>query len=179
MKKINVFRIITEHISTLRDYRTGRISPGDLVVFFFVPLLLGAAALYVGMRFNYDVLNAFLMAFSIFAGLLLNLLILVLSFSERAEHGTILQGARKQLLRELHTNISFAILVSIGVVVTSIVEVANLRLPSSTVAFTGHTVTYFLTFLIANFVLTLLMILKRMHILLSQALKEASFKKSA
>jgi hypothetical protein len=150
-------------------------------VFFATPLVIAGLALYYGVGFNYDVLYALLTAFSIFAGLLLNLLLLVFSFSEKSQNSTTLQPLRKQLLRELHSNISFSILTSIAIVAVAMFCVVQVKLPRSlpTGTYTGRVSTFFLAYFISNFVLTLLMILKRMHILLSQALRESSLKRTA
>jgi len=179
MNKINIFRIVAEHVATLRDARTDRMSAVDVFTFAVLPLLLGAAGIYEKVKFSYDVLTAILTAFSIFAGLLLNLLLLVFSFVERPQYGT-LQGIRKQMLQELHSNISFAILNSIVIVVVAIVCVVRVKMVSPTgVAYTGAVATFLFIFFISNFVLTLLMVLKRMHVLLAQTVKESSLKRSA
>ena len=75
MDKINILRIIDD-FSTLRDYRTGRLSISDLALFLGVPFALGGAVWWWHFNFDANVLNGMLAAFSIFAGLLLNLLVL-------------------------------------------------------------------------------------------------------
>ena len=177
MNKINILRIIAEHVHTLRDFSTNRLSAADVVVFFGLPALLAGIAGWYRVGFNYDVMNALLTAFSIFAGLLLNLLLLVFSFADRLEVSGSFQSVRQQLLKEVHSNIAFAILVSMAIVVVAIVAVIRLKMASGP-SYTGPILTGTLVYFIANFVLTLLMILKRMHILMSQQLKQ-SMKRSA
>jgi hypothetical protein len=170
--KINVSRIVVAQIRTLRNNATQAYSVSDLVLFFAFPILLAGAGAYYGWKFNGEVLNALLAAFSIFAGLLLNLLILVYTLSSQTEHPPALAKARMNLVKELHDNIAYSILVSIVIVVVSIVAVAHLNMHEKPgePAFTAQWVTGLIIFLTTNFVLTLLMILKRIYIMLNQAI---------
>jgi|SRR5579863_3080260 len=179
--KIDVTRIIVAQIHTMKDNSTQRYSVIDLIVFYGLPVLLGAAAAYYGWKFNSDVLNALLAAFSIFAGLLLNLLILVYTFSSQAEHPPALARIRMTLIKELHDNIAYSILVSIVIVVVTMITVAYLKMHEKPpeAAFTGRWVTGIVIFLTMNFVLTLLMILKRIYIMLNQTIDKPFIKKVA
>ena len=154
----------------------------DLLLFYGVPTLLGALGWYYGWKFNADVLNALLAAFSIFAGLLLNLLILVYTFSSQTEHPTAM-AKNRTMVKELHDNIAYSILVSIVLVVVTMITVAHLKMHERPpeVAFTGPWVTGTVIFLTLNFILTLLMSnLKRIYIMLDQTIgKPFISKKSA
>jgi len=176
MNKLNVSRIVSEHFATLTDARTGLLSWGDVFEFFGLPALIAGAAIWFGVRFNYNVLSAILTAFSIFAGLLLNLLMLVFSFAEKAQNGGILADTRRKLLRELHSNVSFSILVSVIVVIVAVVAVVRVNPTPSETRLTGATMTSLLTYLMSNFLMTVLMILKRMHVLLTQSIKDVGFR---
>ena len=46
LDKVNVTRIVGDHIGTLRDNRTGRLSIPDLILFFFVPGVIAGVILY-------------------------------------------------------------------------------------------------------------------------------------
>jgi hypothetical protein len=168
--KIDVTRIIVAQVGTLKDNATQQYSVSDLVLFFGLPVALGAVGPYYGWRFNADVLNALLAAFAIFAGLLLNLLILVYTFSSQVDHPAALSQNRTILIKELHDNIAYSILVSIVLVVVTMVTVAYLKMHERPpeAAFTVWWVTGTVIFLTINFVLTLLMILKRIYIMLNQ-----------
>ena len=172
--KIDVTRIVVAQIRTMKDNSTQKYSVPDLTLFYGLPVLLGAAGSYYGWKFNADVLNALLAAFSIFAGLLLNLLILVYTFSSQAEHPAALEQNRMALIKELHDNTAYSILVSIVLVVVTMITVAYLKMhekPPET-AFTGRWVSGAVIFLTTNFVLTLLMILKRIYIMLNQTINK-------
>jgi hypothetical protein len=141
-------------------------------VFFGIPLLLSVLGPYYGWRFNADVLYALLEAFSIFGGLLLNLLILIYTFSSETQHPSVLAKVRGALIRELHDNIAYSILVSIIIVIVAMVTTAHLKMHEAlpVVAFTGRWMTGLVIFLTTNFFLTVLMILKRIYVILNQTL---------
>jgi len=179
--KIDVTRIIVSQIRTMRDNSTEKYSVPDLLLFFGLPALLGGTGAYFGWKFSTDFLNALLAAFSIFAGLLLNLLILIFTLSSQTEHPTVLSRIRATLTKELHDNIAYSILVSIVIVVVAMIAVAYLKLHESpsVPAFTGRWLSGTIIFLTLNFVLTLLMILKRIYIILNQTIDRPFVKKIA
>jgi FtsH-binding integral membrane protein len=170
--KIDIRRIVIAQIRTMRDNSTQKYSYSDLLLFYGLPLLLSCVAPYFHWKFNADILNALLTAFSIFAGLLLNLLILVYTFSSQTEHPTALAKTRTVLIKELHDNIAYAILVSMVIVVITMVAVAYLKMHETPLAmtFTVWWLTGIIIFFTLNFVLTLLMILKRIYIMLNQTI---------
>lgn len=174
--KIDVGRIVVAHIRTLRDSQSSKISLLDMAVFFGVPVLAGAGTVVFRWGFNSDVLIALLTAFSIFAGLLLNLLILVYTFSTQANHPSALAKVRGELVKELHDNIAYSILVSIVLVVLSIVAIAYMNTfapPKPTNRWVSATI----AFMTANFVLTLLMVLKRIYIMINREIDKPAINK--
>lgn len=176
--KIDVGRIIVAHWNTLRDSRTSRYSLLDLLIFLGVPIAAAISAPLYGWRFNADVLNALLTAYSIFAGLLLNLLLLVYTFSTQVNHPSGLARVRAQVVRELHDNLAYSILISIVLVVLCMAAIAYIKMEASRSA-TAPWVTGSITFLTLNFVLTLLMILKRIHVILDSELDRPSINKKS
>lgn len=174
MDKINVLRIIMDHFSTLRDYRTGKLSVSDLGVFVGLPFLLGAAVWWWHFNFDANVLNGMLAAFSIFAGLLLNLLVLVCLFAgnPRFVGADAATATRRKLMLEIHENLSFSILVAFAVAVLSLVGLCQIKYMKAT---DSHPlISIPTTILLGNFILTLLMVLKRIHILLSTEFERPS-----
>jgi hypothetical protein len=170
--KIDITQIVAAQVRTMRDNSTQRYSVADILLFYGFPALLSVVGSYFGWKFNSDVLNALLTAFSIFAGLLLNLLILVYTFSTDTQHPTALARNRSTVIRELHANVAYSILVSIVLVVVTMIAVAYLKMHEGpqAAAFTGRWVTGLIIFLTLNFVLTLLMILKRIYVMLNQTI---------
>jgi hypothetical protein len=178
--KVDVTDIIKDHFLTLLDSETQRISKRDVVFFFGGPLLAGAAGWYFfNLKFNYEGLSTILTASSIFAGLLLNLLVVLFSFADRPDSATSLLQVRRQLIRELNTNISFSILISLCVVMVSLVAVFWVAGLPADQKFISAPATAVLIALLANFVLTLLMILKRMYVVMTEAFRSRALKKSA
>lgn len=181
MDKINISRIIVGHVLTMRNAQTGRLNRSDLVLFFGGPLLASMFGWYLNWRLYVDSLNALLAAFSIFAALLLNLLILIYTFSSDAAHPSALAPLRKKFIQELHHNISFSIAAAVAIVVTALVGVAQLKMSESgkTPPFTGPVLTAILVYLTTNFVLTILMILKRIHAMLSSEIEKPAARKAS
>jgi len=180
MNKINVIRIIVGHLDTLRDSSTGKRSWVDLAFFFGLPLLAALIGWFYGWGLYVDTLNALIAAFAIFSVLLLNLLILIFAFSPGAAHPNALAKTRTGFVRELHDNIAFSVLISILIVIAALVGVAQLKMkdPQNAVH-TGPVLTFIVIYLTAHFVLTLLMILKRIHILLGTEIEQPSIRRAS
>lgn len=175
MNKINLLRIIVGHLDTLRNYSSGKRSWADVAFFFGLPLLVAFLGWFYGWGLYVDALNALIAAFAIFAGLLLNLLILIYTFSTGSTFPNALAKTKTRFVRELHDNIAFSVLVSILIVIAALVGVTQLKMKDpQNLAHTGPILTFIVIYLTANFVLTLLMILKRIHILLSTEIEQPS-----
>jgi hypothetical protein len=180
VNKINILGIILAHFDTLRDSRGARHWP-DFILFLGLPLVVSVVCLYFGWALYVDALNAMLAAFAIFAGLLLNLLILVYTFSPGGElYPGAVAKARAIFVRHLHSNLAFAVLLSVLIAVIALVAVAYLRMhDTGATAHTGPIVTFGLIFLTTNFVLTLLMVLKRIHVILGLELDKPTIRKAS
>lgn len=162
MQKVNFSTILRDHWETMRDARTKRIALGDLFLFIGIPTLVAVfLVLCFEVRVSKDLLNILITAFSVVVALLFNLLMLVYDIIKKnAEEKTELKN---RLLKEIYSNVSYCILVSILAVFVMVIAFMNIhgvkRTAISSVIIFG--------FLI-NFALTLVMILKRIHILLSK-----------
>ncbi len=169
LSKIDISPIIRGHLQTLSSARTGSGSLSDGLVFFGLPAVLGAVL--VGFRFGFrgEAVNGFLNAFSILTGLLLNLLVLVFSLSAAAQSDHQL---RRRILKEVFTNICYCILIAISAAGVALVDLGYMR--SNAGATTGILSTFLLSALTANFVLTLLMVMKRMYRLISTEFEASS-----
>lgn len=180
MRKINVLDIIWHHVDTLRDYSTGRLSWSDVTTFFGIPLAVSLTGYLLRWGLYVDALNALLAAFAIFAGLLLNLLLLIYTFSSDTLHPSALAKVRIRFVRELHDNIAYAVIVSILIVVVALIAVAQLNIESPRSSEpTGPIFTFLLVYLTVNFVLTLLMVLRRIHTMLREKLEQPPIKKAS
>ena len=194
IEKIDVHRIVKDHFSTLRKTGSDEPDPWDVALFFAVPsgftLLL---MLLFGLRVGSGLSNALFTALSIFAGLLFNLLVLVYDIVNRedAEETGVRERLRATVLREVFANVSYAILVSLAIVF--LIGILNLSfvggLLGNVLDDLCHQngwlcnlpiVKWLLDFLIlslaSNFTLTLLMVLRRVHLLLSTDFRKSSSK---
>jgi hypothetical protein len=175
--KINVANIVLGHIATLAD-PAGKRSLMDYVTFFAVPSLVAAVACFVGYNLNKDVSSMLVNFGAIFTALLLSVLVLV--YDQESKLSSVkdtdpLYEAKKTLLRQLYYNICFSIISSIVLVALCFAHSVLDGLVSK-IDFNGYEVglnyaKYILTplviFVVVNLMLTILMIVKRMHAMLT------------
>lgn len=170
-KKIDIRDIIKNHIKTLYDYSTSKISIIDISVFFILPLLLSVLLVFLFYYKNTEIdfikkldttINTTVTVYSIFTGLLLNLLVLVFDIKSR----TTLTSKTKAILKETFHNISYSIVISIFALIIALF----LKISITEICYgisISHLLLGVLFYLSINFGLTLLMILKRVYNLLS------------
>lgn len=109
--KVNVREIINKHISTLQS-SNGKLNRKDKKIFIYFPLLLGFfLSLTVGVP-NEVLLNIFAVCLSIFIGLFLNLLVLIISFAENKLNVKDKRN-RAILLEQTFYNITYTIIASL------------------------------------------------------------------
>ena len=170
--KVDISQVLKDHFKTLRAHPfDGPPSRSELWLHFGLPGLFGLAVVVYGFGFRQDAINGFLNVFAILTGLLLNVLVLVFTLASagtsKAQDGKV----RSLVIRETFVNICFSVVSSLIVVCTCLIASAYMRsVPNAT---TGKLATFLLVSLTTNFVLTLLMILKRMFILMSGELKNS------
>ncbi len=168
MNKLNILPILKGHLNTLQDFRNSSLAIPDLLTFFGLPCIVGVVLVMLKFGFRVDAVSGFLNTFSILTGLLLNLLVLVFTLASAAAPMNMDLRMRKIFLRQIFANICFSILISIAVVVTALISLAYMR--SNQGAVTGPAATFVLSSFTASFVLTLLMVIKRMYVLLGKEL---------
>jgi hypothetical protein len=164
--KINIFKIIHDHIKTLRIHSTEGVSSSDFILFLFIPAAIGLGLTLSGVYLTDALINVLLACYSILTGLLINILVLIVTLmkSERVSEGdepAVISNKKlkNQLLQETFSNVAFCVIMGIALSVLAIVAMKDIwyiRTPASFLVFSGS----------VNFVLTLLMILKRIYALL-------------
>lgn len=164
LSKINIWRIITDHLATLKDADKGRPGFSDFFLFLLLPCGGAVVIVFVFHKLLSDnLINILITSLSIFVGLLLNLLVIIFDIINKiTERKT--EELKKMFLREIYSNISFSILnslITIGFLVVALIDQPEIKMAANVLAD---------TFLIL-FGLTLLMILKRVHVLLSNEFK--------
>lgn len=178
--KISVVGIIKDHISTLKNGRTNKLHYPDVILFFIIPAVISGLTTYLEIPLNDGLANALITSFSIFSALLFNLLLLVYDISGKNLDQTkytdpvdikrIVQ--KRELLREIYVNVSFSILVSIMTVVILLsyfLKPGNCRLWAINICSFQWLLAFVIYYLAIQFILTLLMVLKRIYKLLAKA----------
>lgn len=158
--KINFFPILTEHHDTLRNPKTKTFYKFDIIVFWLTPLSIGFLGLLQCVTIDRDSHNLIVAAFAIFAALLLNVQVGLLSILQRerprfSPHKN--SRLRNELLRQINANVSYLILFSCISVCLSlgahILKISSIYASSIIIV------------IIAHFMLTLLMVVKRAFII--------------
>lgn len=181
--KVNPKEIVLGHFATLKNVDGGW-SWFDFITFCCIPVLFGAFSVAAGFVLNKDITSLLVNFGAIFTALLLSVLVLVYDqeskLDERHQRDAELQRpadnlypAKKRLLDELYLNISYSILSSLVLiaicfafsVADSFVDPeassASISLVFSKLVFTPTAVV-----VAVNLLLTIVMIVKRLHSLL-------------
>ena len=160
--KVNVSSIVVDHIKTWKDYSSKKYHFIDFLLFLGLPLAITGIVVYFYGSVQPTLITILATSLSIFAALLFNLLLLVYDAMGKSQQ---LNGRSDKLrgcfLRELSSNISFAILVAIGAIVCVL---ALVLVKSNAVA--ENVISGIIYYFVSLFLLTLLMLLKRVHVLL-------------
>lgn len=161
--KINTTGIVKDHLRTLVHEHSGKLSVSDLVLFYGTPLITAFLLVWFKGAFGKTIGGVLVTSFSVFAALLFNLLLLIYDIVRKSDNA--LSAVKSKFLGQIYHNISYAILTAISTIVLLLGYFVALALPSTK----ARVVLAFLVFaLAANFILTILMILKRVHVLLSK-----------
>lgn len=160
--KINISDIVRDHLKTLKNYQEVTYCLSDFVLFFGVPLILAVALCLFGVYIDSDSANPLITIMSIFAALLFNLLILIVDIlkKDKARHQAgAMPSEANGFLRQVFSNISFCILIAIiDVVCLAITSFSDKK--SEIINAVGS---FFSYYFISLFMLTLFMVLKRIH----------------
>lgn len=164
--KIDVRIIITEHLATLRNNATGKTSFADVAVFFGIPAIAAGICTGFCVSLTLNAIGVLVGALSILAGLLINVLVLLYTVKEV---GPSDDASKKQrtLIKEVNANLLYEITIAVA----AIVALCVLPLFERPVSIG---VSAFVVFLLGNFVLTLLMALKRIKVLLDLRFSEST-----
>ena len=152
LDKVNVGKIISHHLGTIKNTNTGKPDKDDIFTFFFLPFLVASVLIYFNIELKTDATNIIIATLSIFVGLMFNIIVLIFDIVKRDAS----QKIKNEVLKQLLSNISFAIVLSIfAIIITLFTYSSNFILK---ITFTW--ITYFC---LGLFLVTLLMILKRMY----------------
>lgn len=181
--KINVKDIVVGHLKTLIDSSDNKYSFSDIFTFFILPVLFAAIGLYFSFNLNKDLVSLLVNFGSIFTALLLSVLVLVYDqegkLNRSNEKESSLYEDKKEVLRQLYYNICYSIIVSVILVVIAFLHTTlmekifhiDFSLLSVSCDFdlmpNIHILTPIIIIVTTNLIMTILMIVKRLHILLT------------
>jgi hypothetical protein len=169
LDRVNVAIIVRDHFRTFYNYRDRVLDPRssslqkvDIGLNLLIPALIMAVLWCYDVTVPNSSLGTLITALAVFGALLFNLLILVYDVSGRETAGLLpeVARARKQTLLDLHANVAFAVLLALVSIVDLVIAAIGGKGPAvlpTSLAF------YYLG---ALFLLTLLLILRRLHLLL-------------
>ena len=158
--KINVLPIITGHLQTLKDRAGEHFLLRDIAGFYVLPVLFASCLAYKKIVFIDKYVDIGIIAHTIFIPLLVNVLFLIFNIMDRGNVQK--EPKRKRLLEQLYNNVAYLILVSVVSLATLGVYSVN-SVPKWIVC-VDHWLLYFLS---AHVFLTALMVIKRIHVLLT------------
>ena len=156
--KINVLLIVRDHTRTLTNDATGKYYRPDFVWFLGIPSFATGGLLYFYGNLDSGLSTVVVTVLSVFGALLFNVLMLVYDALGKSIPGQ----RRMRFLRQLASNISFAILIALATIVSVLIGFVVAGSAFAEATFHGFTYS-----LVTMFLLTLAMILKRTHILLA------------
>ncbi|MBS1546486.1 MAG: hypothetical protein JSU02_03800 [Bacteroidetes bacterium] len=159
--KINIAQIVRSHLDTLKNDNTKKAGVDDYLTFLVLPGAIAFALIVFDVRLNERATNIIITSLSILVGLLFN--VIVLLFDLVSKKGK--RSLKNRILKEVLANITFAVLLAI----ISIILTLLANLPNTCVV---RVVEFCLYFLLSQFLLTSLMVLKRIYLLFRNEIDE-------
>jgi len=181
--KINILAIVKSHFRTLTSASTGKVSLSDLFTFVYLPIFLSILIIIFGFK-QTDSVSSLLVNFgAIFTALLLSVLVLVYdqgnkladkSKEEKNANNHMLNQIRV-LLEQLYDNICYSIVLSVSLVFLCLMEsiIRGFYFKISIKGFNfdfyvgNYMILPIIIFITINLMLTILMIVKRLHTILT------------
>lgn len=171
--KIDVRHIVAAHLGTLTNARTGKLSATDILTFYVLPGIIAAFIAFDSEQFPETFYGLAISVFAIFAALLFSVQIALFSILQRdmsakksvseAKARAGLEDRvdqRRELIREVNANISYLILIAcLGVAMLLAFSLTSHLAIERSIAS---------TFLVCHFVLTVLLVIARVHTLFDE-----------
>ena len=163
--KIDISDIVRDHLGTLRNNATKRYRPWDFVLFFGGPSFVATVLVLIYGDFPANLIGVAATSLSVFTALLLNLLLLAYNITRnsKAPADPHIRNTREELFHEIFSNIAFAVLVAsmavVSVFIFGIVQECEQPIVTKSLSLVVYSMG-------ALFLLTLLMLLKRVYVLL-------------
>lgn len=157
--KISVIGIITGHVNSLRNFRTGKLGLEAFVILLALPMLAGVGAALAHPEVGDIERGGLIVFFAIFAATLPLLMVQMPALPRRSFQDDSLTEQRRTLVRETTTNVAFGVVVCLaaipGLMLDAVVAVKYMT------AFIAYSHTMLL-------LVTLRMVIKRVHVLVTK-----------
>ena len=162
--KFSISGIIKDHINTLYKYDNKGRDWISIVIDLILPFIIAIILIVFRIIIIRSEFNVILTAFSIFAALLLNLMILIYSImnKEKSKDEKQQDHQKLKLLKETYENIHFTVLISVIIIFLILIM---LFIPFNICI--ELLLSFIVYYFIFTFIFTLFMILKRMRAIMS------------
>lgn len=168
ISRINFWKIIDAHFKTFRSLNqtSNKIYWKDFILFVLVPLTVSGILTFYEIQIKSQVTNL-IAAISILGGFLFNLLAIIYNSMSNLEKDAKEDDIKELYIKEIHTNISYNILVGIFSIVLLILYnvIENINI---VFCYLNKSLLFINYFFLFTFLLTLLMVLNRVYILLNK-----------
>jgi len=158
---IGIGVIIQKHFETLQEDAKWFWQFG---LFFFIPFVVTVFfLLFLNKGLTSDSTNALITAFSIFTGLLLNVILIIFAIVDRSVRPESQGSKKSKLLHHLYANSIYALLISVLILIVLLITVILNDWKNSALILISSAIVYFG---VSHFIMTLLMIFRRLYVLL-------------
>jgi len=153
--KINIFSEVRNHFDTLIKFNSNEFSYKDLFTFFIFPLILSLFSIFIlHGKLNESSINSISISLSIFIPILFSFLISILSLNKE----DLNSNRHYETLKQLKSNISFGILISLILLLIIWFKYLNIQIFSLNLGIFSFITVFLLIILFLNFI----MVLKRL-----------------
>lgn len=170
--KLNVINIIRGHLKTFSNDED-RALKRDLLSFFIIPFIISVFASLFLEPVEHETTSLLVNFASIFTALLLSVLVLIYDQEVKLKNkneSTVTDILKQKLLKHLYFNISFSIIASVTLIAFCFIHsiIGPIKLSYKSTSFELQFISnIFILFITINLFLNIIMIVKRMHVLLT------------
>lgn len=162
--KIDVRQIIKDHKKTLVNQNDEKPDFSDKLSFFWMPLIVAGILVFFGALIRESMISTIVSVLAIFVGLLLNVVVLLFDIVRKED----VRQVKITIVKEVLANIMFTILISVACILATVATLLDFH--CILLYFTNFIAYYFL----GVFLMTLLMVIKRMYDLFSNEVDESA-----
>lgn len=160
---INVWNIVKGHFATFKSVDTGKMIPIDIILIFFTPISLSLILIFCNISIA-NIMSDLIKVVAFFGAFLFNLLALIYNIRDKIQQTLEPNSTRLKFAKHIHANISYAILVSIFMIILFIIYEIILNKEVHWLLDKAYT-----TIIVASlihYLLTLIMILVKIYVIL-------------